>query len=165
VDFEQFVQAELPRLSRFAGVLVGDRQLAHDVLVDALLVASRRWPEIGVMAHPMAYVRRIVVTTFLAERRKTARRQTVPSSDRNVLDRPSRDGTGRVDDRELLDGLLRRLPVQQRTAVVLRYYLDLDDAAIADTMNTSVGSVRSMISRALAGLRISADVVELRKDS
>jgi RNA polymerase sigma factor (sigma-70 family) len=165
LEFEQFVRAELVGFSRFAGVLVGDRQLAHDVLADALLAASRRWSQIGVMAAPAAYVRQIIVTTFLAERRKTMRRQTLPSADHTVLDRPSPDATGRIVDRELLDGLLRRLPAQQRTAVVLRYYLDYGDAAIAETMNTSVSNVRSTISRALAGLRVTTDVVQLRKDS
>ncbi|MET3806342.1 RNA polymerase sigma factor (sigma-70 family) [Nakamurella sp. UYEF19] len=164
MEFETFVAAELAGLTRFAGVLTGDRQTAHDVLIDALLIASRRWIEIGAMKRPSAYVRRIVVTTFLAERRKVMRRNTKPCDDSELLDRTEGDRTGQVETRQVLDDLLRLLPRQQRTAVVLRYYLDYDDAGIAEAMSISASGVRSNISRALATLRLTPDVLELEKD-
>lgn len=164
VDFERFITTELAGFTRFAGVLTGDRQLAHDVLIDALLIASRHWPDISTMAQPAAYVRRIIVTTFLTDHRKTARRRTTPTSKADVLDRPQADQTHQVDNRQLLDRLLRRLPRQQRTAVVLRFYLDYDDASIAETMSTSASGVRSNITRALATLRITPDILQLRQD-
>ena len=164
MEFEGFVKAELAGLTRFAGVLAGDRQLAHDVLIDALLVASGRWADIGPMSNPVAYVRRIIVSTFLADYRKTLRRRTTPSSDNGLLDVSRQDGTGQVDNRRLLDGLLRQLPRQQRTAVVLRYYLDYDDTTVAEAMHTSTSSVRSNISRALASLRVTPDILQLKED-
>ena len=164
MEFERFVEAELAGFTRFAGVLTGDRQLAHDVLIDALLAASRRWADIRSMNYPAAYVRRIVVTTFLADHRKTAQRRTTPSGDSHVLDAIQIDDTSRVENRQLLDGLLRKLPRQQRIAVVLRYYLDFDDASIAEAMAISTSGVRSNISRALAALRVTPDVLQLKED-
>ncbi len=164
MEFEGFIEAELAGLTRFAGVLSGDRQTAHDILVDALLVTSRRWADIGPMGNPTAYVRRIIVTTFLADRRKNARRKTSPSSDNDLLDAIEDDEAGRVDNRHLLDQLLRQLPRQQRTAVVLRYYLDYADTSIAEAMGTTSSGVRSNISRALASLRVTPELMQLRKD-
>jgi RNA polymerase sigma factor (sigma-70 family) len=47
---------------------------------------------------------------------------------------------------------IRRLPSRQREALVLRYYLDLDEAEIASSMRVSRGTVKSTTSRALAAL-------------
>ena len=48
---------------------------------------------------------------------------------------------------------LRTLPDRQREVLVLRYYLDLSEAAIADTLGISRGAVKSHASRGLAALR------------
>ena len=50
------------------------------------------------------------------------------------------------------------LPPRQRAAVALRHYEDLDDVQIADLLGCRVGTVRSLISRALASLRSSLSV-------
>ena len=47
---------------------------------------------------------------------------------------------------------IRRLPSRQREALMLRYYLDLDEAEIASSMRVGRGKVKSTISRALAAL-------------
>jgi RNA polymerase sigma factor (sigma-70 family) len=49
---------------------------------------------------------------------------------------------------------LARLPRRQRAAVVLRFYVGLSDAEIAAHLGCREGTVRSQISRALAGLRL-----------
>ncbi len=48
---------------------------------------------------------------------------------------------------------LRGLPVRQREAIVLRYYADLSEAEIADTMGISRGAVKSHTARGMASLR------------
>jgi DNA-directed RNA polymerase specialized sigma24 family protein len=48
---------------------------------------------------------------------------------------------------------LLTLPVKQRSAVVLRYYLDMPEAEVADAMQCPVGSVKSLTSRGLQALR------------
>jgi RNA polymerase sigma factor (sigma-70 family) len=52
-----------------------------------------------------------------------------------------------------MDRLLDRLPARQRAAVVLRYYDDLTETEIAETLGVSVGTVKSTVSRAMARLR------------
>lgn len=63
------------------------------------------------------------------------------------------DAAGAVDERTLLEDALGRLPVRQRAAVVLRYYYDLSDRQVADTMDCPVGTASSLASRGLAKLR------------
>jgi RNA polymerase sigma factor (sigma-70 family) len=53
------------------------------------------------------------------------------------------------DRREVVEALAG-LPPRQREALVLRYWLDLPLAAIADAMGVRIGTVKSQISRGLA---------------
>jgi RNA polymerase sigma factor (sigma-70 family) len=48
---------------------------------------------------------------------------------------------------------LRGLPDRQREAIVLRYYADLSEAEIANTMKISRGAVKSHTARGMAALR------------
>jgi RNA polymerase sigma factor (sigma-70 family) len=163
MEFDEFVTAEIEGLARYSGVLARDRQLAHDVLVDALLAASDRWSRISRMDNPLGYVRRIVATTFLADRRRESRRRTEPVPDAGAVagvpvlagDRPS-DRARVIDDRDQTDRLLATLPPQQRAALVLRYYLDWSDEEIGVALGCTAGTVRSHVSRALATLRVTA---------
>jgi RNA polymerase sigma factor (sigma-70 family) len=61
-----------------------------------------------------------------------------------------------VVERSALAGALAGLGARQRAVVVLRYYCDLSDEQIADTLGCSAATVRSQASRALARLRESA---------
>lgn len=157
MDFDAYLDRELAALGRFVGVLVGNPHDAHDILADAMIVVAARWERIADMDHPTAYVRRVIVSTFLSERRTSARRRTSPVGDNVILDRPVDDPSETVLIRAETDRLLTGLPPRQRAAVVLRYYLDLDDAAIAATLGLSQGAVHSSISRALATLRVAPD--------
>src|SRR5690348_238463 len=78
MTFEEFVRQELPGLTRFAGALAGDRWLAEDVLSDALVTVAARWGRIRRADDPASYVRRVVVSTYLSDRRTVRRRGTVP---------------------------------------------------------------------------------------
>jgi RNA polymerase sigma factor (sigma-70 family) len=49
--------------------------------------------------------------------------------------------------------LVRALPRRQRAVVVLRYFADLSEAQIAETLDCSVGTVKSQHAKALATLR------------
>ncbi|MGH2467055.1 MAG: RNA polymerase sigma factor, partial [Candidatus Limnocylindrales bacterium] len=86
------------------------------------------------------------------------RRRKVRWAEPLDLDRP--DPVGAAPDR--LDGLairaaLEELPPRQRAAIVLRYYHDLDYAAIARILDTSVGNVGALLSRAVQRLRVEFD--------
>jgi RNA polymerase sigma factor (sigma-70 family) len=48
---------------------------------------------------------------------------------------------------------MRALPQRQREVLALRYYLDLSEAEIADTLGISRGAVKSHASRGASALR------------
>jgi RNA polymerase sigma factor (sigma-70 family) len=156
VTFDEFVNAELDGLISFAAALAGDRYLAEDVLSDALVKVALSWRRVSAADNPLAYVRRMVVTTYLADRRKERRRRTEPTSDVSVLDKPSTDHANAVLAREEVAGLLARLPPKQKAVIVLRYLLDEPDDEIARALGCTPATVRSHLSLARSALRLAA---------
>lgn len=154
MTFEEFLDAELTGLRRYATVLTGDPQRAHDVLADALLRAHTGWSRIGRMELPLAYVRRMVTSTFLSEQRRWSVRYIRLTRSGELPDEPMPDSVSAVDDRAALHDLLAALPPRQRAAVVLRYYLGLDTDAVAAELGITPGAARTAISRALAAMRV-----------
>ena len=161
VTFEQFAVARIPSLLRYAIVLTGDRDLAQDVVQEVLARAQVRWRRISDADSPEAYVRRMVLNEYLSWRRSWAARNVHAVGERLVdLD----DARGGVHDHAQkvvdADELWNRLAVlgrKQRAVLVLRYYEQLDDNAIADLVGCSPATVRSHASRALKILRLSSE--------
>ena len=60
---------------------------------------------------------------------------------------------------ETLRAAIDRLPHRMRTAVVLRYYEDMTEAEVAERLGVSLGTVKSTVSRAVAKLRIDAELL------
>ena len=89
MTFDEFVNAELDGLISFATALAGDRYLAEDILSDALVKVALQWRRISAADNPSAYVRRVVVTTYLADRRKARRRRTLRSRPRRTTSKRS----------------------------------------------------------------------------
>jgi RNA polymerase sigma-70 factor (sigma-E family) len=155
MQFEEYAAARGPALLRLAHVLTGNAHDAEDVVQSALADTYRHWRKVTRAGSPDAYVRRIVVNTHLAMRRRRSSTE-LPSGDRLNRGRSSPDLAEGVVDRDEMHRRLDELHPRARAVLVLRYYADLDDAEIADVMGIAPGSVRSMASRALAALRPSA---------
>ncbi|MDB4979319.1 MAG: putative polymerase ECF-subfamily sigma factor [Myxococcales bacterium] len=150
--FEEFVQARAGHLFKLALLLSGhNRADAEDLLQLALERAYRRR---GLFSQdtPEAYVRRVLVNASIDKWRVRLRHKEVSLSDVHPgLAVP--DGTEASADRDLLLRGLARLPARQRAVLILRYWEDLPEAAIAETLGCSVGTVKSHVSRGLARLR------------
>jgi RNA polymerase sigma-70 factor (sigma-E family) len=155
MEFEEFMAVRLPALLRYAAVLTGDRDLAQDVVQDAMVRAHARWWRIGRMDRPELYVRRMVTTQFLSWRRRGAVARTTLVDDTGRLDRALPDIAVAAVDRDDVSRLLATLPRRQRAVLVLRYYEGLTDAEIADVLGCVQGTVRGYAARALATLRAS----------
>ncbi|MET3804589.1 RNA polymerase sigma-70 factor (sigma-E family) [Nakamurella sp. UYEF19] len=153
MTFEEFLDNELDGLGRYARVLTGDRQQAHDTLAESLIKVQVHWRRIGQMDRPLAYVRRMVTNQFLEERRSWAARMFRTTSPESLPQMVNSAAVGRVEDRSELHTLLGSLPRQERAAIVLRHYLDLPDAEIAELLSCSAGAVRTYISRGFTSLR------------
>ena len=154
MQFEHFLDSELAGLAKYARAVSGDRDQAHDLLAESLIKAQKAWPKISAADSQVAYVRRIITNTLISQRRSWVARHVFTTRSGDLPDRPLVGSTSSVETRDELDQLLRTLPPRQRAAVVLRYYLDLDDESIAAELQCSVSSARSYISRGLTALRI-----------
>ena len=153
MGFEDLLKQRLPAVLRFAAALTGDRASAEDVVQEVLIRAHQRWDKIGRLDQPEMYIRKMIVNEFLSSRRKL--RRLVPSGRGSEVDgRVTSDHAARHADRDELLGELAKLPRRQRAVLVLRYYEELPDAAIAEILGCAPGTVRSSASRALATLRI-----------
>jgi RNA polymerase sigma-70 factor (sigma-E family) len=157
VSFEEFVAGHGRSLVRLAVVLSGDRQVAEDLAQTVLADVYRHWKRVRAAADPEAYVRRMLVNAHLSWRR---RRWTTerPTDLRHETGATVPDPADTIAARDQTRMLLSRLAPRARTVLVLRYYADLDDAAIAAAMGVSESSVRATASRALASLRGSAAI-------
>jgi len=156
VTFERFVASKGQSLMRLAFVLCGDRHQAEDLTQVVLTKAYRKWRQIETAESPDAYVRKILVNTFVSWRRlKSSHEVLVGDVPDDIADNaPGNDDLADViASFDYAKQLLSRLSRQSRAILVLRYYADLDDAAIASELGISQSSVRSTASRALATLR------------
>lgn len=151
MDIDELLLAELPAVLRFARVLTGDRATAEDVVQDVVERLIARPERLDTIAHPQAYLRRMVINQYLSWGRKWFRIQPRPLA--GNVDAFDVDPAEVVGDRDELRATLAVLPRNQRTVLVLRYYLNLGDAEIAQTIGCSAGTVRTHASRALATLR------------
>ncbi|WP_395656651.1 SigE family RNA polymerase sigma factor [Nocardioides sp.] len=152
-QFAQFVSERSPVLIRAAWLLTGDWHLAQDLVQVSL---EKSWPRWGRgVEHPEAYVRRVMLTTYLSWRR---RRWTGEVPTASVPEQAT--GSERTDLRLALLAALATLPPRQRAVLVLRYFEDLSVQEAADALGCSVGTVKSHASRGLEQLRRTPGLAE-----
>jgi RNA polymerase sigma-70 factor (sigma-E family) len=149
--FRQFVVARSPALVRSAWLLTGDLATAEDLVQTALAKVWSRWAQVNRQDAPEAYVRRVMMSTFLTWNRRRWRGELalgeVPDSAGTTSD---------VHDVELRLSVareLRTLPRRQRAVMVLRYFEDLTESQVAQALGCSVGTVKSQNAKALKQLR------------
>jgi RNA polymerase sigma-70 factor (sigma-E family) len=156
-EFAEFMHGRWPALVRLGYGLTGDERLAEDLARAALAKAYASWPRVLRAGDPDVYLRRIILNASLGKVRRRRVRERRPGDESE----PETAQLARVDDdRPALVTALMRLPVGQRSVVLLRYWMDMTEAQVAAVLGCSVGSVRSQASRALASLRVGEDVAE-----
>jgi RNA polymerase sigma-70 factor (sigma-E family) len=148
--FAEFVQLRTDALLTTAYLLTKDRAAAEELVQDTLVALYPQWQRVAAADSAAAYVRRSLVNRFLNQRRRPSSAELVLAA---LPERAGTDFSQLLVDRDLLRRILAGLPDRQRVAVVLRYFHDYSDQQAADAMGCRVGTVRSLISRALAGLR------------
>jgi RNA polymerase sigma-70 factor (sigma-E family) len=150
-SFERFVRGCSTGLLRTAVLIVGDREIAEDLLQATLMRVARHW---GVAAAaPEAYARRVLVNLSRDRHRQAGRRVVEASWNELSADPFQGDHADAVAGRDAVIAALARLPDRQREVLVLRFYADLSVAETAAATGASEGTVKSYTSRALARMR------------
>lgn len=156
-EFSEFAYSRWPRLVRFGYGLTGDRGYAEDLAQTALANAYAAWSRVRKADDPDAYLRRILLNSYHSGFRK--RRVAEQLSDAPP-DSVIADPVGRHGDRAAVLAAVAALPPRQREVVLLRFWLDLTEVQAAATLGCSVGNVKSQTARALAKLRVSAELAD-----
>ncbi|MBB4986055.1 RNA polymerase sigma factor [Streptomyces nymphaeiformis] len=137
---------------RLALFLVDDLPTAEDVVQDAFAALCRAYgTSLDGLQDPGAYLHTAVVNAArsLLRRRRTARAYTPPHPGSGA---PVDEGLLLAEEhRQVLDALAE-LTRRQREVLVLRYWSELTEAQIAQTLGLSRGTVKSTASRALDAL-------------
>lgn len=155
--FRDYVTSRSGSLLRMAFLLTRNQADAEDLVQAALAKTYQAWDRIADRNALDGYVRRAMVNTHISWWRRR-RVEEYPTDD--IPDRAVADHAG---DSELSDALQRaldRLPSRMRAAVVLRYFEDMSEAEVAQTLGVSQGTVKSTVSRAVAKLRIDAELLK-----
>lgn len=154
LTIEAFVAERGEPLLRLAYLVTGNQADAEDLLQETLVDVHRKWDQVSRAEHPYAYVRTMLHNRFVSSRRRKwhGERPTDPV-DITFLEQAVADPVGEVDARDAMWRLLETLPPRMRAVLVLRYFEDLDDAEIAETLGIGVSTVRANASRALRQLR------------
>jgi RNA polymerase sigma-70 factor (sigma-E family) len=151
-DFEEFFSAHYSRVRRALTLAFGSAEIADDAAQEAFIRACVRWSRVRAMPRPQGWVYVTATNIGRDHVRRAGRRHDAET--RGKAREASRDiaiaVVAHMDVTEALD----RLAPRQRMAVVLRYLGDLTNEEVAQAMGCSVGTVKSTLHSALAGLRV-----------
>ena len=151
--FAELVRASVVRLDGAARLILRDPDFARDAVQDALFRAWRDLPRLRDPDRFDAWLHRLTVNACLDQVRRRRRRPTEVELD-PIFAPAVPDGTGRIADRDLVDGVLRRLDESGRAIVVLHYFLGMPLPEVAATLGIPTGTVKSRLHRALGDMRL-----------
>jgi RNA polymerase sigma-70 factor (sigma-E family) len=149
-DVSEFCRREWPRLVGSLSLFTGDGDLAQELAQETLARVCRDWRKVSNLDAPGAWAHRVALNLARSHFRHRA---VVRRVDRRldaaaaVVEDPDRATVIAIRD------AIARLPIRQRTALVLRYYADLSVAETAETMQCPQGTVKTLTREAIRALR------------
>jgi RNA polymerase sigma-70 factor, ECF subfamily len=145
-DFDALYQARYGDVVAMLHAYVGDLAEAQDLAQESFCRAWQQWQKVAGYEDPIAWVRRVAMN--LANSRWRRLRVARFHQRRQQVE----DVPGLGPDHVALVSALRRLPADQRRAVVLHYLADLPVGAVAHEMGVAAGTVKSWLHRGRAAL-------------
>jgi RNA polymerase sigma-70 factor (sigma-E family) len=149
-QYVAYVETRVLPLRRTAYRLCGSWHVAEELVQEALIKLYLCWDRVRGSTALDAYVRQILVRTYLETTRRSWFRRILPTAE------PPEPGISVVvdaDHRMDLTAALARLSTGQRVVLVLRYFEGLDINETARALGRSPGTVKSQTSLGLAKLR------------
>lgn len=162
--FRQLVERYEDRIYALACSIVGNQEAAKDVAQETFVRAYKALSTFEGKSSFYTWLYRIATNVCLNAAQKESRRidnvsldglqekQGISPERFFGTEEPSND-MERIDLRQQIDKVLNHLSPDHRAVVVLKDIEDLSQEEIADTLNVSVGTVKSRLSRARAQLR------------
>jgi RNA polymerase sigma factor (sigma-70 family) len=161
-EFGAFCVEEHPRLVGALSLYCGNRAVAEELAQDALSRACRDWRKVRRLGAPGAWTHRVAINlanSYFRRAAAEARAKRRLQEQQSVYTDPDVDPTAALTIR----GVVASLPRRQRTALILRYYVDLSVRDVAAAMECPEGTVKTLTSKAIASLRQSQSLHELKE--
>ncbi len=125
-DYLAYVHGRMATLRRWAYLLSGDTHQADDLVQETLTTVYSRWHRVSRADNIDGYVHRILVRTFLNERRRGWWKVRLFGD----ATPEQQSGSVNVEERQVLRAALTRITPSQQAVLVLRF---LCDQSVADT--------------------------------
>jgi RNA polymerase sigma-70 factor (ECF subfamily) len=156
-DIETLLVAMRPKLHRYCARMTGSVIDGEDVLHDALIKAVESFSAAGPRSHPEGWLFRIAHNTALDFLRRRNRSQALHSGEEVDM---IADPVDAITSRQIAGASLRtfmRLPVAQRSSVILMDVLGCSLREVSEIMDFSLPAVKAALHRGRAQLRELAD--------
>ncbi|HEY3480876.1 MAG TPA: SigE family RNA polymerase sigma factor [Streptomyces sp.] len=149
-------RAHYRSLLGLAALLLDDTASCEDVVQEAFIRVHSARGRVRDPEKTLAYLRQTVVNLS----RSALRRRIIGLK---LLSKPMPDmasaeeGAYEILERDQLKAAMRALQRRQREVLVLRYFADMTEAQVAETLGISLGSVKAYGSRGIAALRVAME--------
>ena len=156
--FNDIVEQYGSLMLRTAAMIVGDRDIAEDVVQDALIQAWNHLPDLREAGALRPWLMRIVVNQCISFKRRLARttafvRQSLQEQEIDLLAQAADNQKGRLERDWDLAQAIEDLPAKQRVVIVLHYYNGMTLPEMSQTLQTSENTLKKRIQAALNNLR------------
>ncbi|MFG3255077.1 SigE family RNA polymerase sigma factor [Streptomyces sp. NPDC048172] len=152
-------RAHYASLLRLAALLLDDTASCEDVVQEAFIRVHASRKRVRDPAKVLPYLRQTVVNLS----RSALRRRFL---NLKLLAKPMPDMASAEEgawdrlERDRLIEAMRGLQQRQREVLVLRYFADMSEARVAETLGISRGAAKAYASRGIAALRTAMDTAE-----
>jgi RNA polymerase sigma factor (sigma-70 family) len=150
LELVAFLRREHPRLVGALSLMTGDAWLAEELAQEALVRACAHWERVEAMEAPGAWVHAVGLNLA----RSRWRRQRVERRALRKLDSRAVTESPETSTALAIREAVAALPLKQREAVVLRFFLGHSATDAARLLGTSAGAVRQRTYMALRALRL-----------
>jgi RNA polymerase sigma-70 factor (ECF subfamily) len=156
-DIDSLLVAMRPKLHRYCARMTGSVIDGEDVLQDALIKAVEAFASAGPIRNPEGWLYKIAHNTALDFLRRRSRQEALRSPEEVDMIADELDA---VESRQIAATSLRtfmRLPVAQRSSVILMDVLGCSLAEVCEVMDYSLPAVKAALHRGRTQLRELAD--------
>jgi RNA polymerase sigma-70 factor (sigma-E family) len=153
-SLEELYVRHVPEATRLAFLLTRDAVLAEDIGQEAFIKVAGRLRHLRAPDAFGSYLRRTVVNLCISHHRREKVARVYAERERaRFAHREPATGLPDVETHDELRTALAKLPDRQRAAVVLRFYADLPEEAIAEALGCTIGAARNLVFRGMQTLR------------
>jgi len=143
--FESFYQSTRQHVFRALALTLGNSDLAADAVDEAMVRAYQHWRTVSTYDNQAGWVYRVGLN-WARSRLRRRKRELLSEAP------PEQSAEITFSDPDL-ERAVMGLPIDARSVVVLRFYLDWSTDEVARALGIRPGTVKSRLHRAMADLR------------